>query len=108
VTKVVIVCEAFASKQSNRIDIIFISIQLKFWVKRYIPMSLIFFCKEMGHTKNRKCIYRYGRNSELIINTNKILLKVVVTNFSTSQFTMVVNFFLCESYAYWTVHHLDI
>ena len=35
-----------------------------------------------------------GRNSELIINKNNILLKVIDTNFSTSQFTMVLNFFL--------------
>jgi hypothetical protein len=32
-----------------------------------------------------------GRNSELIINRNNILLKAVDTNFSTSQFTMVLN-----------------
>ena len=35
-----------------------------------------------------------GRNSELIINKNNILLKVIDTNFSISQFTMVLNFFL--------------
>ena len=35
-----------------------------------------------------------GRNSELIINKNNILLKVIDTNFSTSQFTVVLNFFL--------------
>jgi hypothetical protein len=35
-----------------------------------------------------------GRNSELIINKNNILLKVIDINFSTSQFTMVLNFFL--------------
>ena len=35
-----------------------------------------------------------GRNSELIINKNNILLKVNDTNFSTSRFTMVLNFFL--------------
>ena len=34
------------------------------------------------------------RNSELIINKNNILLKVIDTTFSTSQFTMVLNFFL--------------
>jgi hypothetical protein len=34
---------------------------------------------------------RCRRNSELIINKN-ILLKVIDTNFSTSQFTMVLNF----------------
>jgi len=34
-----------------------------------------------------------GRNSELIINKNNILLKVIDTNFGTSQFTMVLNFF---------------
>ena len=34
-----------------------------------------------------------GRNNELIINNNNILLKVIVTNFSMSQFTMVLNFF---------------
>jgi hypothetical protein len=33
-----------------------------------------------------------GRNSELIINNNKILLKLIGTNFSTSQFTTVLNF----------------
>ena len=37
--------------------------------------------------------YRCGRNSELIINKNNILLKVIDTNFSTSQLTMVLNFF---------------
>jgi hypothetical protein len=35
-----------------------------------------------------------GRNSGLIINKNNILLKVIYTNFSTSQFTLVLNFFL--------------
>ena len=43
------------------------------------------------------CILCYtgcGRNSELIINKNNILLKVIDTNFSTSQFTMVLNFSL--------------
>ena len=48
------------------------------------------------------CVYIYiytqtytacGRNSELIINKNNILLKVIDTNFSTSQFTMVFDFF---------------
>jgi len=34
------------------------------------------------------------RNSELIINKNNVLLKVIDINFSTSQFTMVINFFL--------------
>ena len=34
-----------------------------------------------------------SRNSELIINKNNSLLKVIDTNFSTSQFTMVLNFF---------------
>ena len=41
-------------------------------------------------------IYIYiwcSRNSELIINKNNILLKVIDTNFSTSQFTTVLNFF---------------
>jgi len=33
-----------------------------------------------------------GRNSELIINKNNILLNVIDTNFSMSQFTMVLNF----------------
>jgi hypothetical protein len=33
-----------------------------------------------------------GRNSELIINKYNILLKVIDTNFSTSKFTMVLNF----------------
>jgi hypothetical protein len=33
-----------------------------------------------------------GRNSELIINKYNILLKVIDTNFSTSQFTMVLSF----------------
>jgi hypothetical protein len=35
---------------------------------------------------------RCGRNSELIINRNNILLKAVDTNLSTSQFTTVLNF----------------
>ena len=34
-----------------------------------------------------------GRNSELIINKNNILLKIIDTSFSTSQFTMALNFF---------------
>jgi len=34
-----------------------------------------------------------GRNSELIINKNNILLKVIDTKFSMSQFTTVLNFF---------------
>jgi len=34
-----------------------------------------------------------GRNSELIINKNNILLKVIDTNFSKSQFTMALNCF---------------
>ena len=34
-----------------------------------------------------------GRNSELIINKNNILLKVIDTSFNTLQFTMVLNFF---------------
>ena len=38
-----------------------------------------------------------GRNSELIINKNNILLNVIDTNFSTSQFTMVLNFFYIDS-----------
>ena len=38
-----------------------------------------------------------GRNSELIINKNNILLKVIDTNFSMSQFTMVLNFFYIVS-----------
>ena len=43
----------------------------------------------------RACAYtECGRNSELIINKNNILLKVIDTNFSTSQFTMVLNFIL--------------
>jgi hypothetical protein len=35
-----------------------------------------------------------GRNSELIINKNNILLKVIDTSFITSQFTVVLYFFL--------------
>jgi hypothetical protein len=34
-----------------------------------------------------------GRNSELIVNKNNILLKVIDTSFITSQFTVVLNFF---------------
>jgi hypothetical protein len=34
-----------------------------------------------------------GRNSELIINKNNILLKVIDTSFITSQFTMVLYIF---------------
>jgi len=48
------------------------------------------------HVRNEEVllrVYRCGRNSELIINKNNILLKVIDTNFSTSQFTMVLNFF---------------
>jgi hypothetical protein len=33
-----------------------------------------------------------GRNSELIMYKNNILLNVIGTNFSTSQFTIVLNF----------------
>ena len=39
------------------------------------------------------CLYRCGRNSELIINKNNILLKAIDTNFSMSQFTVALNFF---------------
>ena len=42
---------------------------------------------------NKQCI----RNSELITNKNNILLKVIDTNFSMSQFTMVLNFFYIVS-----------
>jgi hypothetical protein len=35
-----------------------------------------------------------GRNSELIINKNNILLEVIDINFSTPQFTVVLNVFL--------------
>ena len=52
------------------------------------------------HTHTHTHIYIYiwcGRNSELIINKNNILLKVIDTNFSTSQFTMVLNFFYIVS-----------
>jgi hypothetical protein len=38
-----------------------------------------------------------GINSELIINKNNILLKVIDVNFSRSQFTMVRNFFYIVS-----------
>jgi hypothetical protein len=38
-----------------------------------------------------------GRNSELIINKN-ILLKVISTNFSTSQFTMALSFLKVTAY----------
>ena len=34
----------------------------------------------------------YGRNSELIINMNNILLRVLNDNFSTLQFTIVLKF----------------
>ena len=37
------------------------------------------------------------RNSELVTNKNNILLKVIDTNFSTSQFTMVLDSFLHSS-----------
>ena len=45
---------------------------------------------------NRIFLYNTGcgRNCELNVNKNNILLKVIDTNFSTSQFTMVLNFFL--------------
>jgi hypothetical protein len=39
-----------------------------------------------------------GRNIELIINKNNILLKVIDTNFGTSQFTMVLNFLKITAY----------
>ena len=46
-----------------------------------------------------------GRNSELIINKNNILLKVTDTNFSTSQFTMVLNFlYIVPLFAYNVFH----
>jgi hypothetical protein len=38
-----------------------------------------------------------GRNSELVINKNNILLNVIDTSFITSQFTMVLNFFYIVS-----------
>jgi hypothetical protein len=37
---------------------------------------------------------RSGRNSELIINTNNILLKVINDNFGMLQFTAVLAFLL--------------
>jgi hypothetical protein len=40
----------------------------------------------------------WGRNSELIINKNNILLKVIDTNFSTSQFTVVLDFLKVTAY----------
>ena len=46
------------------------------------------------HTTLHPTDTRCDRNSELIINKNNILLNVIDTNFSTSQFTMVLNFFL--------------
>jgi hypothetical protein len=39
-----------------------------------------------------------GRNSELVINKNKILPKVIGTNFRTSQFTVVLNFLKVNAY----------
>jgi len=48
-----------------------------------------FLCAEHVSDINTEC----GRNSELIINKNSILLSVIDTNFSKSQFTMVLNFF---------------
>jgi len=50
VKRVVTVCEVFASKQRNKIDRIFISCKLKFWLKRYIPVSP-FFLKKLGIRK---------------------------------------------------------
>jgi len=47
-------------------------------------------------TYNKGC----GRNSELIINKNNILLKVTDTNFSTSRFTMVLNLFFLHSFTF--------
>jgi hypothetical protein len=44
------------------------------------------------------CYTECGRNSELIINKNNILLKVIGTNFSTSQLTMVLNFLKITAY----------
>ena len=44
-----------------------------------------------------------GRNSELVINKNNILLKVTDINFSTSQFTMVLNFFYMVSLVVYSV-----
>lgn len=38
-----------------------------------------------------------GRNSELIINKKNVFLKVIDTNSSTSQFTMVLTFFYIVS-----------
>jgi hypothetical protein len=39
-----------------------------------------------------------GRNSELIINKNYILLKAIGANFSTSPFTTVLNFLKVTAY----------
>jgi hypothetical protein len=44
------------------------------------------------------CSKGCGRNSELIINKNNILLKLIRTKFSTSQFTMVLNFLKVTAY----------
>ena len=55
--------------------------------------------------KEASCIYIQhavyntgcGRNSELIINKTNILLKLIDTNFSTSRFTIALNFSLHSS-----------
>ena len=47
-----------------------------------------------SHYMDQFCTYTgCGRNSKLIIIKNNVLLKVIDTNFSTSQFTVVLNFF---------------
>jgi len=48
------------------------------------------------HQRPLRTIWR-GRNSELIINKDNILLKESDTNFSTSQFTIELNFFYIVS-----------
>jgi len=60
-------------------------------------ISSIFLSSQFEHKKSKNFTSVYtgcDRNSELIINKNNVLLQVIDTNFSTSQFTMVLNFFL--------------
>jgi len=59
-----------------------------------VPFLLFLIPDQRLNTVKKMCYKRCGRNSELIINRNNILLKVIDTNFSTSQFTVVLNFFL--------------
>jgi hypothetical protein len=60
------------------------------------------FCpKEANNSRTYTNAYSHnigcGRNSELIINKNNILVKVIGTSFITSQFTLVLNFFYIVS-----------